>query len=121
DFGGQEARSSTIVNDGHWHQIACTYQPGGQARIYVDGAPAESGVAAGGLTPNAAPFLVGGLFVGNGPLGLYTGLIDDVQIYCGVLTDDQIQFLFENPGAEIPRCPSNWNADCVVNSQDFFD
>jgi hypothetical protein len=121
DSGGQEARSSTIVNDGQWHQIVGTYQPGGQARVFVDGAPAEASTPAGGLTPNAAPFLVGGLLVGANPTGFFTGLIDDVQVYCGVLTDAQIQFLFDNPGAEIPRCPSNWNADCAVNSQDFFD
>lgn len=121
DAVGQEARSSTVVNDGQWHQIVGTYQPGGQAQVFVDGAPAEASVAAGGLTPNAAPFLVGGLRVGSSPVGYYTGLIDDVQVYCGVLTDAQIQFLFDNPGAEIPRCASNWNADCAVNSQDFFD
>ncbi len=121
DAIGQEANSTTTVNDGQWHQIVGTYRPGGSAIIYVDGAPAEATVGAGSLVHNGAPFMVGGL-LHNGVLrGFYTGLVDDVQVYCGVLTDTQVQFLFDNPGAEVPRCPANWNRDCATNSQDFFD
>jgi len=121
DPAGSEANSTSAVNDGQWHQIVGTFQPGAAARIYVDGAPVETSVNAGNLVQNNAPFMVGGLLQNGVLRGFYTGLVDDVQVYCGVLTDAQIQFLFDNPGAEIPRCPANWNRDCGVNSQDFFD
>ncbi len=121
DPAGQEANATSAVNDGEWHQIVGTFQPGGSAIIYVDGAPAEATVAAGNLVQNGAPFMVGGLLQSGNLRGFYTGLVDDVQVYCGVLTPAQVQFLFDNPGSEVPRCPANWNRDCGVNSQDFFD
>lgn len=121
DPAGQEANSTSAVNNGQWHQIVGTFQSGGSTIIYVDGAPAEATVAAGPLVRNNAPFMIGGLLQSGNLRGFYTGLVDDVQVYCGVLTPTQVQFLFDNPGAEIPRCPANWNRDCGVNSQDFFD
>jgi hypothetical protein len=108
-FGeGAAARSvtsTTTVNDGNWHQIVATFQPGVSLTIYVDGAPAEnSSSASPSLIPNNVPFLIGAVNVGP-PEGRLTGLVDEVQIYNHVLTAEEVNFLFHNPTAVALDCP----------------
>ena len=97
------------------------YEANGQARIYVDGSPAESTHPGGAINAVAAQFLVGGIVVSGNPSGNYTGLVDDVQVYRNALSDSEVQFLFDHPGQETGSCPADWNHSGAVNSQDFFD
>src|SRR5205814_2229206 len=46
-------------------------------------------------------FLIGGVNFEGTPTGLFTGLIDEVQIYNYALVDSDVDFLFHNPGQEI--------------------
>jgi len=121
DTNGGEANSTSIVNDGAWHQIVGVYDPTTASRVYVDGAPAEGIVGPGGFNSIPAPFLIGGVWFGGPVTNAFEGWVDDVQVYCKALTDAEVQFLFDHPGSEVPRCPANWNRDCRVDSQDFFD
>jgi hypothetical protein len=93
--------STTTVNDGNWHQIVAVYEDGGNKSIYVDGAPAEDTKPSQTFIGNSAPFLIGGFTFSGAPSGLFTGLIDDVQVYDFALTDSDVDFLFQNPGKEV--------------------
>jgi hypothetical protein len=98
------ATSTNSVNDGQWHQVVGTYEKGGQSRIFVDGAPSEASVSSQTIVDRGVGFMIGGVFAGAAgttPSGAYSGLIDDVQIYSGVLTDAQIDLLFSGPGRNI--------------------
>jgi hypothetical protein len=96
--------STTTVNDGNWHQIVATYNPGVALTIYVDGAPAEnSALASPSLIANTVPFLIGGVNSGP-PEGRLTGLVDEVQIYNNVLSPDAVNFLYQHPAAVAIEC-----------------
>jgi hypothetical protein len=98
--------SQATVNDGVYHHIVVTrYQSTGQKIIYVDGIfdSFSSGttnllndplsVTLGALSdawtsdPNNSTFYNG-----------YDGLLDDLQIYSGVLSSNEVLQLFSNPG-----------------------
>ena len=95
--------SSLTVVDGQWHQLVGV-RGGGIVSLYVDGV-FQASYADQGLpnAPAGTPLLFGGLLNPNGIdlVPLYTGLIDDVQIYGAALSDRDIQFLFKNPGRTV--------------------
>ena len=95
--------STTTVTDGNWHQIVAIFDPNVSLRIYVDGAPSEASFpASSSLVANDVSFLIGG--VNNGPMeGRFTGFVDEVQVYDHVLTDSQINFLYQNPSQVVPE------------------
>ncbi|MBU4029984.1 MAG: LamG domain-containing protein [Proteobacteria bacterium] len=115
---GLEPISITSINDGQWHQIIAT-RGNNQVKIYVDGTPAEDSRVDDGLDnpPEGTPFLIGGYFNGISPQSTYSGLVDDVQIYNHMLSDTEIQWLYDYPG-QAPACtppPANmvswWGGD----------
>lgn len=97
-------QTTTSLNDGSWHQIAISYDHGGQTALYVDGAPAEATRDSVNLVDREAPFVIGGAF-GLEAVGVikpaYTGLIDDVQAYGAALTGEQVDLLYQNPGRSL--------------------
>lgn len=97
--------STTSVNDGSWHQVVGVHRTTGNVTIYVDGAPVEGSIAGSPVNPNNAPFLIGGVVVGSTPTAMYSGLVDDVQLYNRALSDGEIDYLFLNPGQEITGAP----------------
>ena len=109
--------STTDVNDGNWHQVVAVYHAGGVRSIYVDGAPAEDSKPSQPFNQNSVAFLIGGANYEGVPTGVFTGLIDDVQIYNYALASSNVDFLFQNPGQEIAphELPSgNWRLDTLV-------
>lgn len=114
-----EPISTTTVNDGQWHHLLMTHQPGGPATIYIDGvleATRNPGYAA-----TDAPFIVGGLIsAASVPFGAYDGLVDDVQLYDGVLNGRQICHIVNNPGsAAAANIDGDVNGDGSVNFADL--
>jgi hypothetical protein len=97
--------STTAVNDGNWHLIVGVYQVTGNTKIYVDGSPAQGSITSTPLIPNNAPFLIGGVTFGTTPTAMYSGLVDDVQVYKRALVDQEINYLFQNPGLEVTNVP----------------
>jgi len=102
---GNQPISTTVVNDGAWHHVAVAYNVGtGAHSIYVDGGLAEDTRSAVGMSSASAPFMVGGIFTASGnPLATYNGMVDDLQIYGSRLSDQDINFLFSNPGQAVPE------------------
>ena len=74
-----------------------------RTRIYVNGVLVEE-LEQGDGYEDLAPSVIqiGAL---NGGFG-FTGVIDDVQIYSRDLQEDEVQFLFDNPGETIVGAPS---------------
>jgi len=106
EFVSQSPTSTSSVNDGLWHQIVGVYNAGGTHSIYVDGSPAEANTTSQSVPDLGAPFLIGGVreIAGtNNPEARYTGLVDEVQVYNQALTNDQIDFLFQNPTQVVPE------------------
>jgi hypothetical protein len=95
--------STSAINDGNWHQIVAVFNPNVSLKIYVDGAPSEASFpASSSLVANNVSFLIGG--VNNGPMeGRLTGLVDEVQVYNHVLSDGEINFLYQNPSQIVPE------------------
>lgn len=104
-FPGNQPISTTSINDGTWHHVAVTYNIGtGSHTMYVDGAPGESSTIAAGMVAAAADFMVGGIFNSSGTaISTFTGKVDDLQIYGEVLSDDDVNYLFNNPGSAVPE------------------
>ena len=104
-FPANSPVSTTSVNDGLWHQIVGV-RGNNQVKIYVDGFPVEGSQPDQGLDNSipGTPFLVGGYPFGGNPVGTYTGLIDDIQVYNHDLSDGEVQWLFDHPG-ETPCTP----------------
>lgn len=118
-FPGGEPISTTTVTDGEWHHLLMTHQPGGPATIYVDGV--LEATRNPGYTATDAAFIVGGLWNSSGvPYGAYDGLVDDVQLYNGVLNGRQICHIVNNPGsAAAPNIDGDVNGDGAVNFADL--
>jgi len=108
--------STTAVNDGNWHQIVAVFQVGGMKSIYVDGAPAEDSKPSQPFNQNSVALLIGGATYNGIPTGLFTGLIDEVQIYNYALTATDVDSLFVNPSEEIPdhELPVGWTLNTAA-------
>lgn len=95
---GNAPISTTTVNDGAWHHIVAVYAAGATAKIYVDGSPAEDSGTSSPIGATSAVFMVGGITYGTTPTALFTGLVDDLQLYDHALSDQEVDLLFANPG-----------------------
>ena len=92
------------VLDGRWHHVAMTRDLSGVIRVYLDGAaqpvtphtvdPDEVDPVTAAACTLTAEFH-DEIWIGADPEGweFFHGSIDDVRIYTGVLTDDEIATL----------------------------
>jgi len=87
--------SSVVV--GNWHHIALVFDANFMAHFYLDGV--LQGSVAGGAPGNApTPVWFIGVLDLTGPFPeWFDGQIDDVQIYSGSATADEVLDLFQNP------------------------
>ena len=98
--------AENIMEAGQWRHLAFTVdRAGGEGRIYYQGtdATADSSI----LTDFA--------WEGGWRLAIFTddrydfgGLLDDVQIYQGVLAPEEVAYLAQHPGAVIPEPATLW-------------
>jgi hypothetical protein len=97
--------TSTIgITDGLWHLLVAVHDGAASrqgARLYVDGnPPTTTDISPIKKVPVDAFLLIGGLTTAEGtPKGFFTGKIDDVRIYSGVLSDKEVADIFNSrPG-----------------------
>jgi len=104
-FGNSDTlHSLTSVNDGNYHLITVTRdQSTGEKIIYVDG---NLEVSATGTTDplNGNNYF---LSIGGTYLSSYTGRLDDVQLYSGVLSASEVAGIYNSPGSTAPNVAGN--------------
>jgi len=104
--------SFTSVNDGNYHLITVTRdQATGEKKIYVDGNFETSQLGTTDpLNGDNYRLTIGGWdYCTDGSCTnfyAYNGLLDDLQIYSGVLSDSEVASLYANPGTTIPDITS---------------
>ena len=116
--------SLTSVNDGNYHLITVTRdQASGEKKIYVDGNFETSEI--GTMEPlngNNYRLTIGGWDYCTDSnctnFYAYNGLLDDLQIYSGVLSPAEVATLYESPGTTIPDLGGN-AANGLVAYYDF--
>lgn len=93
---------TTTVNDGAWHHVVAVYGADDNRQIYIDG------VLEGTNTTSVNSMVLDRFGIGAltrntpyNPADLYTGLLDDVQLYSRGLTQAEVTFLQANPGTAI--------------------
>jgi len=99
--------STVDLNDGNYHHVVITRQQStGEKQIYVDGQLNTTDFAT--MNPLSDPHLVAvGCQIdasqsnpGSASFSsLFQGLLDDIQIYSGVLSSNQVAQLYANPGS----------------------
>jgi hypothetical protein len=105
--------SITSVNDGHYHLITVTRnQATGEKKIYVDGnfETSEIGTTEPLNGDNYRLTIGGWDYCTDGNCTnfyAYNGLLDDLQIYTGVLSDTEVASLYTNPGTTVPNMAAN--------------
>ena len=101
--------SLTSVNDGNYHLITVTRDQGtGEKQIYVDGNFENSGIGTTNpLNGNNYNLTIGGwdyILDRNSTVtnySSYKGLLDDFQIYSGVLSASEVAYLYNHPGTNV--------------------
>ncbi len=117
--GAQLLSTDTLANyaaateDGWVHLVGVFDQ--GDSSLYVNGSPVNTGSASTPILDKTPPgtFNIGRYY--NTGSHAFTGSIDDVQVYKGALSVDDVTFLFTNPGSAI----SSFDPD--INEDDNYD
>jgi hypothetical protein len=99
--GEQLAGIGPAINDGQWHHVALTVSPT-QMITYIDGVAENVENKTYTSVNGANSFDIGRLGRSN-HTDYSNGLIDDVQIYAGTLTQNDITYLMNNPGQVVPE------------------
>jgi hypothetical protein len=107
--------SLSSVNDGNYHLITVTRdQNSGQMKMYVDGNfEASTFGTTDPLNGNNYFISIGGTVISS-----YTGILDDVQVYSGVLSAAEVTGIYTNPGVTIPDVAAG-AANGLVAHYDF--
>jgi hypothetical protein len=92
----------SVTTGDYVHIVATRDQLTGEKKIYINGTLDSSDVA-------STESLTGAQYVSIGGEGgsAYIGLVDDVQIYSGVLSDSEVANLYANPGSTAPNVSGN--------------
>jgi hypothetical protein len=106
-YGDDTVNSTVDVSDGSYHHVVITRtEATGVKQIYIDGV--LNTTETGTMNPLSDPRLIAiGCAIdasqtdpGSASISeFYQGLLDDVQIYAGVLSQDQVTQLHSNPGS----------------------
>ncbi|HWD21184.1 MAG TPA: CARDB domain-containing protein [Verrucomicrobiae bacterium] len=107
--------SGATVNDGNYHHIVVTRdQPTGVKQIFIDGVLDTSSQGTTNLLNDPQLLTLGAIQDASysdpaaaGANNGYEGLVDEIQIYRGVLTPSQVNYLFDNPNATITNADAN--------------
>ena len=116
--------STSSVNDGNYHLITVTRDQGtGEMKIYVDGNFETSAIGTTDpLNGNNYNLTIGGWDYYIDDTGTnfssYNGLLDDLQIYSGVLSATEVGEIYTNPGTTIPNLAGT-PANGIVAHYDF--
>ncbi len=103
---GDTLHSMASVTTGNWVHIVVTRDGGtGQKTIYINGMLDNSDLG----VPNNLDGNTNNIIIGGGPGYSYAGALDDLQVYSGVLSSNDVAFLYANPGMVVGNVPGNTN------------
>jgi len=88
-----EANGKIAVDDGRWHHVVATFN-GQSLYLYVDGTLDVSVPVSGRIATNNDPVRINA-FTANTPSSVWDRSIDELRIYTGSLTVDEIRALYE--------------------------
>ena len=111
---GDTLHSTADVTTGTFvHVVVTRDQSSGQKAIYINGVldSTDTGIT-GNLGGDTNLYSIGGYVWSS-----YSGLLDDVQIYSGVLNSNEVAFLHTNPGVPVPNVAGSSSG--LVASYDF--
>ncbi len=99
-FPNDTLNSSASITNGSdlVHLVVTRNQSTGEKKIYVNGDLDATGTGATDLLDSPTTVFIG-YNNGNG----FMGVMDDIQIYSGVLSAAEVLFLYENPGSTVPN------------------
>lgn len=125
DFPGATCNGTTTVNDGQWHHFVCTYRfigTGSIRELWVDGVRQAANAFAAPSSHPSPSFVLGGVHSNtSGPIGVFQGQIDEVQVYDYAITSADIASLLANPTAVAApkQCFCDLNNDGLRNTADL--
>jgi formylglycine-generating enzyme required for sulfatase activity len=111
--GNAFGTTSSLI-DNTWHHVALI-KSGTTVAIYADGAVENSETVSGGIQNTANPLLIG-FNPGEGIMGYWKGLLDELRIYDRALTPAEIALLAMNPEEGLP---GDFNFDGSVDAADY--
>ncbi|MBN1909176.1 MAG: PEP-CTERM sorting domain-containing protein [Pirellulales bacterium] len=111
-------RSATAISidDEAWHHVAVTFDAGSRMALYLDGQLDAELIldVPSACVSTLSPFTLGNLGVGSSVDNYsFDGLLDDVRVYTGVLTPEEVAAL-----ARMGSVPGDANNDGSVNAAD---
>jgi hypothetical protein len=118
-----ELRGNNVINDGEWHHLTYLWENGSNVKLYVDGIldTAKNMTLSGSIINNL------NLHFGCGAnlAQFYKGKIDDIGIWNRILTENEIQNLYNaqlgtNSTTNISACDSyTWNGNTYTQSGQY--
>jgi|GEM_PF-3073872 len=113
--GGVGRTGSVLINDGVWHHVGFTRR-GGQFQLWVDGVPDGTASAVSATPISQEQDWRIGSFVSE-VSGLFHGKMDDLRVYHGALTDEEIAAL---TASYVPkRAEHRWRFDEASGERQF--
>ncbi len=94
--------SDSVITVGSWNYVVATLDKTDNSyKLYVNGDEKASGKLGINFQTNSAWRI--GTFINSDGYPAIKGGMDDVQIYSGVLSAEQVDYLYDHPGAAIPE------------------
>ena len=87
---------SAPLSTGVWYHVAVVFDANYDCTFYLDGLPI--GGASGTKRANLALDFWHIANKDPGPPEWFNGILDDIQVYSGVLNDTEVLYLYDNPG-----------------------
>ena len=111
-YGSDTLHSTNSITTGNYVHVVVTRDAGsGLKQIFVNGVLDSSDYGEAGIFGDSDYDSIGGEL--SGP---YTGKLDDVQIYSGVLDAFEITNLYANPGTTAPNGPQETPGSILGNA-----
>ena len=92
----------SVTSGNYVHVVATRDQATGEKKIYINGTLDNADFASTESLTGAGYISIGGEM-----FSAYKGLVDDVQIYSGVLSASEVAYLYNNPGSNVADVSAN--------------
>ncbi|MDA0768448.1 MAG: LamG domain-containing protein [Verrucomicrobia bacterium] len=101
--------------DGQWHHVAGTFD-GKKMRLYIDGVKVSELAQPGKLAPGNPT--IGSIGAYNGRHEPFHGGIDDMRVYTGALTDEQVAEIAAGKAEPVPEAVvGHWKLDGNLDNE----